>query len=234
MIPKIINYCWFGGAEKPDSVKRCIDSWRNMCPEYQIIEWNEANFDVNFCDYCRQAHEMKMWAFVSDAARLKIIYDNGGIYLDTDVELVKSLDSLCLLEAFAGFQDNDLVATGLGFGAIKGHPVIKMLLDAYTNRPFKLEGGIFDRTPCPDVDTRTLLDIGLKRDGTLQELKGLTILPSEYLCPIDFKTGEFVMTENTISIHHFDGTWYGLAEKIKRAVKSIVPVSLLKWLRSRI
>ena len=234
LIPKVINYCWFGGADKPDCIKKCIESWSRLCPDYKIVEWNEDNFDIGFCKYCKEAYESHMWAFVSDVARLKIIHDYGGIYLDTDVELIKNLDELCCLEAYAGFQDDRLVATGLGFGATKGHPVINFLLDGYIDRAFVLENGAFDRTPCPEVDTRLMIELGLKQDGSRQELEGMTILPSDYLCPINFETGELTLTDHTVSIHHFDGTWYGPIEKIKRAVKGVIPLPLLKWLRSNV
>ena len=123
-IPKVIHYCWFGGNPKPKLVQKCIHSWKKYCPDYEIIEWNESNFDISSCPlYVRQAYDVKKWAFVSDYARLKIIHTCGGIYLDTDVELIKSLDSLLEYNAFFGFEDGKYVATGLGFGAVSDNCV---------------------------------------------------------------------------------------------------------------
>ena len=122
-IPKVLHYCWFGGAPKPKNIQNCIRSWKKYCPDYEIIEWNEQNFDVSQSLYTRQAYDARRWAFVADYARLKILYEQGGIYMDTDVELLRSLDDLLVYPAFFGFQHNNEVATGLGFGAEARSPV---------------------------------------------------------------------------------------------------------------
>ena len=121
MLPKKIHYCWFGGNELPDLAIKCIESWKKYCPDYEIIEWNETNFDLECCDFVKEAYKAKKWAFVSDYARLKVVYDNGGIYLDTDVELVKSLDILLQEKCYFGEETTGYVATGLGFGAENGN-----------------------------------------------------------------------------------------------------------------
>ena len=153
-IPKIIHYCWFGGNPFPELAQKCIASWKKFCPDYEIKEWNESNYDVTKNQYMREAFENKQWAFVSDYARLDIIYENGGIYLDTDVELLKPLDDLLILTGFMGFEENKkLCATGLGFGAVPKLPIIKEMRDDYDNIIFIKEDGSFDQTPCPYFQT---------------------------------------------------------------------------------
>lgn len=206
-IPKKIHYCWFGRQPLPKSVSNCIASWKHYCPDYEIIQWNESNFDVNAIRYTREAYEKKQWAFVSDYARIKIIYENGGIYLDTDVELIKPLNSLLQYEGFMGFQNRETIATGLGFGAVARHPVIRALLEDYKTISFVKEDGSIDQTPCPDRNTKCLQQLGLKADGTRQELWGIQIFPSEYFSPMDWKSGQIKKTVNTYSIHHYAASW---------------------------
>lgn len=139
-IPKKIHYCWFGRNPLPESAKKCIESWKKYCPAYEIIEWNEDNFDLTENRYAREAYEQKKWAFVSDYARLKIVYEQGGIYMDVDVELIKPLDELTELDGYMGFEkeiDGQMwIATGLGFGARAGHPIVGALLKDYEDIPF--------------------------------------------------------------------------------------------------
>ena len=207
-IPKVIHYCWFGGNPLPRSAKKCIKSWKKYCPDYKIIRWDESNFDISENRYAAEAYQCKKWAFVSDYARLKIICDQGGIYLDTDVELLRPLDDLLDFQGFLGFQDdNATVATGLGLGAEAGQPMIRAMLDDYRDIPFLKEDGTRDMTPCPVRNTDSLLPFGLRADGTRQEVCGLQIFPQDYFCPMSFRTGELKKTKHTYSIHHFDGSW---------------------------
>ena len=208
-IPKWIHYCWFGYNSKPEIVLKSIESWKKYCPEYQIIEWNEENFDLNKCPlYVRQAYKEKKWAFVTDYARLKIIYENGGIYLDTDVELKKNLDKLLNKKAFFGFEDGIHINTGLGFGSVKGNEILKELMDDYENIPFILADGSFDTENCPSRNTRIFLKHGLKQNNRMQILdEGIKILPSIYMCPIDYNTGKYRRSIRTISIHWFSSSW---------------------------
>ena len=208
-IPKTIHYCWFGGNPIPESNKKFMESWNKFCPDYEIIEWNESNYDVTKNRYMKEAYENKQWAFVSDYARLDIIYEHGGIYLDVDVELIKSLDDLLNLTGFLGFEENKkLCNTGLGFGATPKLPIIKELRDDYDNINFIKENGSFDRTPCPYFQTDLLLKKGLEQDcNSIQEIEGLTIFPDDYFCPRNW-IGQTNITSNTYSIHHFEGLWH--------------------------
>ncbi|MDO4490595.1 MAG: glycosyltransferase [Lachnospiraceae bacterium] len=221
-IEKKIHYCWFGGNPLPESVEYCIQSWKKYCPDYEIIQWNESNFDVQQNRYMREAYQQKKWAFVSDYARLKIIYDQGGIYLDTDVELVRSLDTLLEQEGFMGFQNKETVATGLGFGAVAGHCLIKALLDDYEEISFFNRDGSMDLTPCPNRNTACMVQLGLQADGTRQTLQGIEIYPAEYFSPLDWKTGKLKLTENSYSIHRYDASWLDKKEHRWMKVQQVI------------
>ena len=215
MIPKTIHYCWFGRNPKPKLAEKCIKSWRKKCPDYQIIEWNEDNFDISACPlYVRQEYEAKLWAFVSDYTRLKVVYDYGGIYLDTDVELRKNLDPLLEYNAYFGFDDERKIATGLGFGAEKHHPLLRELMCDYDDISLIREDSTIDRTPCPTRNTVVFEKHGLIRDNSKQVLDdNVLILPQEYLSPISFFTGKKTITKNTISIHWFQASWFNEEQK---------------------
>ena len=216
MIPKKIHYCWIGGNPLPESAKKCIKSWKKYCPDYEIIEWNETNYDFSKIPYMKEAYEAIKWGFVPDYARLDIIYTHGGIYMDTDVEMVRSFDPLLELPGFAGFQDERYVALGLGFGAEPGNPVIKALKDSYENIHFLKEDGTPDLTPSPRLNTDTLVETcGLAANGTYQETDGMTVFPTEYFCPKSFSDGVIRKTKNTYSIHHFDASWFSDETKQK-------------------
>lgn len=208
-IPKKIHYCWFGRNPKPELALKCITSWKKHCPDYEIIEWNEDNFDISACPlYVRQAYEMKKWPFVTDYVRLKVVYDYGGIYMDTDVELRKSLDSLLGYHAYFGFEDGKNINTGLGFGAVKGACILQELMADYQQIPFIQSDGTLDGTTCPMRNTQVFLRWGLVQDNSRQVLhKTVLILPSEYMCPIDYRTGIIKKSRNTISIHWFAASW---------------------------
>lgn len=170
MIPKVIHYCWFGRNEKSDLIKSCIESWQKYCPEYQIIEWNENNFDVNTCEYTREAYLARKWAFVSDYARLKIIFENGGIYLDTDVELKKGLDNCLNYHAWFAQDDIRYINTGLGFGACKGNLLLKKMLDIRSARSF-------DMTICNAIDTPIIKEyLGYKQSRQSQIIKNTLLI----------------------------------------------------------
>lgn len=207
MIPKTIHYCWFGNNTKPSSVEKCIDSWKKFCPDYEIIEWNESNFDININLYCKQAYEAKKWAFATDYIRLWIIYNYGGIYLDTDVEVIKSLDPLLHHDCFIGRQPGFQVNTGAGFGAVKGHELIKIMLDDYDTIPFVKENGDFDLWTCPHRNSQWLFEHGLKCDDSYQEIANAAIYPIEYFSPLEAYSRNLRVTDKTYSIHHCDASW---------------------------
>lgn len=224
MIPKVIHYCWFGRGKKPRLAKKCIKSWKKYCPDYQIIEWNEDNYDIASAPlFVRQAIEKEKWAFVSDYARYQVIYQYGGIYLDTDVELIKSLDSLLHNTAYWGFEQNNsyYIASGLGFGAEKGTLILLDLMKLYENISFILPDGSLDMTPCPTREIEVFSRYGLVSNGKEQHLEGgIHIYPCDYLCACNWQNGFVQKTENTISIHWYNASWYS-ADKRKERYKEL-------------
>lgn len=234
MIPNIIHYCWFGDKPKPHSVLRCIESWKKHCPDFEIREWTERDFDVTQNEYTRQAYEAKAWGFVPDYIRLWIIFNHGGFYLDTDVQVIKNLSPLCSYPAFAGFENNEQVALGLGFGAEARNPVIEAQMKEYETLQFINPDGTYNKTPSPKYTTRIMKKLGLERcNGSIQDLCDIVILPIDYLCPKDFYSGITKITENTYSIHHYDASWYDedmqkrKIERWKKAKKEYVEDYLL-------
>ena len=223
MIPKIIHYCWFGGNPKTKKMEQCIESWRKFCPDFQIIEWNEENFIIEEqCQFVREAYRLKKYAFVSDVARLKVVYENGGVYLDTDVELIKPIDTLLTCPCFLGWQDNNFVANGLGFGAEKGNPVVKENLQAYSNIPFVNKDGSLNMKACPIYTTEVLLRHGLKMDNrNIQTLDEAVVYPVEYFNPLDDATNRLAVTNQTFSIHWYAKTWVSKRNKVRNRITRI-------------
>ena len=216
-IPKIIHYCWFGGKPLDDMAKKCIESWKRYCPDYEIKEWNESNFDVNSNIYVKEAYDAKKWAFVSDYARLKVLYDEGGVYFDTDVELIKPIDNLIEEYGYMGFDDNGTIATGLGFACEEANELVGNLLADYDGISFILPDGSYDLTPCPDRNTETLKKLGMDLNNKNQIFMGIHMLPEDYLCPVKYHTGKKIITKNTYSIHHFNASWHSAFEnKLKK------------------
>lgn len=215
MIPKVIHYCWFGGNSLPEKYKKYIRTWESFLPGYNIVEWNENNFDINSCDYVMEAYRAKKWAFVSDYARFKILYENGGVYLDTDVELIKDMSVLIDRGPFMGCEYNDnnslgldcLVNPGLGFAVESNNELLKEILSEYENRHFIKEGGEYDLTTICEFTTKFFVRDGFKGGKEVERIGEFTILPPEYLCPIDNRVGKMFLTENTFSIHHYDASW---------------------------
>ena len=205
-IPKIIHYCWFGGNPLPELTVKCIDSWTKYCPEYEIKRWDESNFDINLNDYVKEAYEAKKWAFVSDVARLYAITTYGGIYMDTDVEVLKSLDSILEYDAVTGFESDEMITTGL-MACIKNHPMFLEFLQEYSDKHFVNSDGSFDLTTNVTRITNTCFKYGFVPNNTFQTINNLTLLPKDYLCPKDYKTKKINITENSLTIHHFDGSW---------------------------
>ena len=228
-IPRKIHYCWFGNGEKTELVQKCIASWRKYCPDCEIIEWNESNYDVTKNEYMHQAYQAKRWGFVPDYARLDIIYHHGGIYLDTDVELIRNIDDLFDGDGFMGFenivdanQTTYSVNGGQGFGAPSQHALIKKMRDVYENLQFVNEDGSLNLQPSPYYNTSVLVENGMKTNNTLQVIEGIMIYPAEYFCPINWKNKKCEITQNTYSIHHFNASWLSADEKRKRKILRVL------------
>ena len=206
MIPKRIHYCWFGGAPLSQLAIKCIESWKKYCPDYEIIEWNESNFDINCCDYAREAYDAKKWAFVSDVARLYALVNYGGIYMDTDVEVLRPLDNFLHYDALSGFESKERVSTGL-MACQKGQRLFEELLHDYSRAHFLKEDGSYDYTTNVERITKICLKYGLCLDNTMQTVNGFTLFPRDFFCPKDYITRITTLTQNTYAIHHFDGSW---------------------------
>lgn len=206
MIPKIIHYCWFGGSEKSALAKKCIQSWKKYCPDYKFIEWNESNFDMNYCPYVKEAYQHKKWAFITDVVRLYALVNYGGIYMDTDVEVLKPLDGILKYEAISGFQEADFIPTGL-MASVKNQELFKELLDDYQDRHFELEDGSLDTTTNCTLITNTCLKYGLVLNNEEQTVRGFTLKPLDVFCAKNSLTGVVKVTSRTLTIHHFAGSW---------------------------
>lgn len=220
MIPKKIHYCWFGRGKKPKLAKKCIASWKKYCPDYEIIEWNEDNFDINMNEYTKMCYEQKKYAFLSDYVRLLVVYQNGGLYFDTDVELVRNPDFLLNEKAFLGFEIDStdlkmgIVNTGQGFGGVIGNNATKLLIDEYS----LLLDGKNGVKGCPILNTEAMIKIGMKQMIGVQKLNDVTIYSSEYFNPYDSTTGKLRKTHNTVSIHWYSGSWLSPVQRIRSKI----------------
>ena len=206
-IPKIIHYCWFGNNPKSELFKKCIESWKNILPDYEIIEWNESNFDVNCCNYVREAYEAKKWAFVSDYARFYAVHEMGGIYLDTDIEVLKSFDDLLDCGAFFGFGNIDLTVPI--FGAEQKHKCIKDVMDEYNTKRFKIGDNKYDMSAIELTVGKVLTNkYELVMNGIYQKLPfDIILYPKEYFMARDYRTGVIKMNPNLHIIHYGEGSW---------------------------
>ena len=207
MIPKIIHCCWFGGNPIPDRVKVFMNGWKKWNPDYEIKIWSEKNFDINSNRYVKEAHENHKWAFVTDYVRLKVLYDYGGIYMDTDVEVRKNLDPLLENKAFSGFEGPDRIPTGT-MGAEKHNPWIKVLLEYYDDKAFVRSDGNLDiTTNVTTITNITKKHYPIRLNNTYQNLGDVTFYPFDYLCAKDLRDGKIKATTNTYTVHHFNGSW---------------------------
>lgn len=207
MIPKKIHYCWFGRGEMPELAMKCIESWHKFMPDYEYKLWNEDNFDINCNQYVKEAYEAKKYAFVTDYVRLYALYTEGGIYMDTDVEVLKSFDPLLHLNGFIGFEGTK--RKHIGTGTIACQPNgdwVSEQIHAYDDASFILTNGSYDLTTNPIRITRIMVQNGFVQNGVEQDYKDMHVFPTEYFCPRQ-TTGEFFLTDNTFSDHHFMGSW---------------------------
>ncbi len=228
-IPKRIHYFWFGCHDIPDEYKKNIETWNKYCPSYEIIRWDESNCNINENRYAREAYDKGKYGFVPDYFRLKKVYEYGGIYLDTDVELLKPLDDLLYLTAYAGFEDNEKVALGVGFGAIKGFPLLKEMYQVYEDISFIKDDGSLNTIASPVYQTAILKKHGLICDGGMQIVDNMTILPMNYLTVQSNHTGKRYITSKSFSIHKYAASWFDekdrankhKAEELLQAIESV-------------
>lgn len=234
-IPKVIHYCWFGGKPLPSLAHKCIASWKKYFPDYEIKEWNESNFDVSMIAYTKQAYDAKKYAFVSDYARFWILYNHGGIYFDTDVEVIKSFDDILEQGAFMGLETTEdgkyAPAPGLGIACAAGHDTYEELLESYKQEQFLLQNGEQDLSTIVSRTRDILKKYGFVEKNETQKVHEILIYPADYFCPKDFATGKLTITENTRSIHWYDASWQPKSSKIFYSFTRFLPLWLRKTLK---
>lgn len=241
MIPKVIHYCWFGRNPLPESALKCIASWRKYLPNYEIKEWNESNFNVNIIPYTQEAYEAKKYAFVSDFARFWILYKYGGLYFDTDVEIIKPMEELVAKGPFLGCEIDAeknkaiAVAPGLGMGSVPGLNIYQELLNYYKTIHFRTEKGDFNQTTIVHYTTNILKKYGLEEVPGIQQIAGIYIYPKCYFNPLEDTTGRLNITKDTYSIHWYSKTWLDVSPfriRITRILHRIFGVTFFSRLKS--
>lgn len=221
-IPKVIHYCWFGKKEKPQFIRKCMDSWKRYLPDYEIIEWNEGNFNININKFIKEAYEAGKFAFVSDYVRVFVLYNYGGIYLDTDVEVLKPLDCFLHHSSFWGFEERNFIATS-SIGAIQGNVLIKRLLNSYEGKSFLLPDGSYNTLTNVSMVTKLFDELGLLRNGQYQEFDNLAVVyPQVYFSPYDYINCRIRVTDSSYTIHHFYKSWVPLKDRILANFKNIL------------
>ncbi len=220
MIPRILHFCWFGGNPYTPLAEKCIASWKRHLTDFEIIEWNENNFDITANQYVQEAFESKKWAFVSDYVRLHALYHHGGVYVDADLEVLRPVDRFLTHSAFSGYESEKIIPTAI-MAAEKSHPWIKLLLDDYSDRRFIQPDGSFDMTANVHPITRlTSSHYSITPNGQMLEFgEGIAIYPKDFFCPLDYSTRKPVLTENSYTIHHFSSSWFSEAEREGRLHK---------------
>lgn len=241
MIPKIINYCWFGGNEPPSSFTKILESWKHFCPDYQIIRWDETNYYLNSNPYLRVAFNERNFAFVSDYARLDIIRKHGGIYLDVDVELIRSLDEIVEKGPFFAMEDVDQVNTGLAFGADKNNKTINELCRLYEKMDVAQSQRVLRESNTVEIITKYLHQKGFKFNGRTQLVNGFTIYRPSVFCPLQYGEIHPKIKADTVSIHHYNGSWVNTSDlsqeaqlrhaRVARKMKKILGVTVFSWIK---
>ncbi len=217
MIPKIVHYCWFGGKDKPENVRRCIESWKKHLPDYSFMEWNEDNFDYHALEYTKAAYKARKYAFVSDVARLKALSEYGGIYMDTDVEVLKSFDDILDNHCVLGLEERNYIATSF-IAAEPNFPLINSFLCDYNNAVFDMNGNSGAETNVQKL-TEIMEKLGFTRKNEFQQVGDISIYPREYFSPYDYINCIDMCTENTYCVHYFHVTWMPRSVRIKKAIK---------------
>lgn len=236
IIPKIIHFCWFGGRPLPKSAKRCIESWKKYLPDFEIKRWDESNFNINEIEYISEAYSAGKYAFVSDYARLKILWEYGGLYFDTDVEIIRPIDDIISKGPFLGIESLQSkngraflgVNPGLGLSAIAGMNILKKLLDTYAVLHFINQQGNLNKKTIVEYTSEELVKHGLKPENKIQQCGGFTVYPIDYFNPKDMHSGKIIITGNTRSIHHFDSSWHTPWERFKKRLSIYIGPSLTK------
>ena len=217
MIPKVIHYCWFGGKPLPESALKCISSWKKFLPDYEIRRWDESNFDVRAIPYVADAYDAGKYAFVSDYARFCILHAHGGIYFDTDVEVVAPMDDILASGPFLGCEHalsgEVAVAPGLGMAAYPGMPFLAEMSESYHGLRFRNDDGSFNTVTIVKYTTDALVSKGFVKEDRFQTCCGFSIYPTDYFCPLDYRTGKLTKTVNTRTIHHYAATWHTWKDK---------------------
>lgn len=241
MIPKTIHYCWFGRNPLPASARKCIESWKRFFPEYEIKEWNEDNFDVNMIPYTREAYSVKKYAFVSDYARFWILYNYGGLYFDTDVEVIRSMDDIVARGPFMGIEVEatedkaPLVNPGLGIGSMEGMAIYGEILEYYRDLHFLRADGSSNPVTVVTHTSNVLVAHGMRRMNVMQSVGGIYIYPRDFFNPLNDNTGVLELTDNTCSIHWYSKTWLNRQDKMKSRITRIVHryfgVESLDWIK---
>lgn len=234
MIPHIIHYCWFGYNKKPRLIQKCIASWQKYLPDWKIIEWNESNYDVMKNNYIAEAYRGKKWAFVVDFARFDILNQWGGVFLDTDVELLKPIpDNFLRYEAFTGFESDKTINPGLIYASVPGQDMLQKIVAEYEKKHFgqKINGRIENIV---DVVTAVLNGQGLKGNNAFQIINGVAVFPKEYFCCFNHEIQAFETTGDTISVHHYFASWSPWYRRlyfrcIKMAAAILGKERYLKW-----
>lgn len=234
MIPKVIHYCWFGGKELPSLAVKCIKSWQKYLPDYEIRRWDESNFDVNAIPYTAEAYRQGKYAFVSDYARFWILYNHGGIYFDTDVEVLRPMNHILEKGAFfarenCDFAKNICVNPGLGLALDKHHPILRDFLDIYAGETFV--------NPDTNPEGKTIVEYasdyfsrrGITREQVIQELDGVTVYPEEYFSPLNAVTGRTRKTAKTVAIHHYSASWASPKKRLKGKIKRLMGQRFSLW-----
>lgn len=226
-IPKIIHYCWFGGKDKPEVIKKYINSWKEKLRDYEIKEWNESNFDISSNIFVKQAYESGKYAFVSDYVRVYALYNYGGIYMDTDVEVKQPFsDEILGNDSFWGFEEKNYIATST-IGTKKGNKLIKRFLDSYDGKEFIKEDGEIDTLTNVAIVSNIIEGIGIRLDGTYQKIDGIcTVYPQEYFSPYDYINCYSKETKNTYTIHYYYKSWLPYKDKIKGFIKMVLSVAV--------
>ena len=221
MIPKKIHYMWLGKKPIPDNLQKCIDSWKRFCPDYEMIRWDESNYDISKNHYMEQAYEAGAYGFVPDYARLDILYEYGGIYMDTDVEMIRSVDDMLYQSAFCGVEKWQTINFGGCSGAVKGHRAVGQFLRERKKISFFNEDGSQNRNTCGFYDTKVALGKGYKINGKTQNIMGMNIYAFDYFHPYDYMSGQTFETRNTYTVHRFNGGWMNerMQQENKNAVK---------------